>query len=122
MEGGNGSAGAADEFDDWPIVLAVDLACEGMNRKSMLALLGVKGAVQQGGCHLGGTVDGDPCFCSSPPSCCHIFHLSVESSVFTVLCLISLSFPFHALLSCFCFFFSLSPFLSFFFSSLHIHV
>lgn len=46
------------EFDDWPIVPAVDLACTGMNRKSMVALgrsptlFSVKGAVQQGGCHL----------------------------------------------------------------------
>lgn len=35
-------AGTVDEFDDWPIVLAVDLACRGMNRKSMKALLRVK--------------------------------------------------------------------------------
>ena len=35
-------AGTVDELDDWPIVLAVDLACRGMNRKSMGALLFVK--------------------------------------------------------------------------------
>lgn len=36
MDGGwDGSA--ATEFDDWPIVPAVDLACSGMNRKSMAA-------------------------------------------------------------------------------------
>lgn len=35
-------AGTVDEFDDWPIVLAVDLACRGMNRKSMEALFCVK--------------------------------------------------------------------------------
>lgn len=35
-------AGTVDEFDDWPIVLAVDLACRGMNRKSMEALRRVK--------------------------------------------------------------------------------
>lgn len=96
MEGGNGSAGAADEFDDWPIVLAVDLACKGMNRKSMLALLGVKGAVQQGGCHLAGTVDGDPCSLLSPP-----IMLSYFPPFCGIKCLISLPFPFHALLSCF---------------------
>ncbi len=31
----DGSSGAAAQFDDWPIVLAVDLVCMGMNRKSM---------------------------------------------------------------------------------------
>lgn len=44
------------EFDDCPIVLAVDLACRGMNRKSMVALLSVKGELQQDGCHLKRTV------------------------------------------------------------------
>lgn len=54
--GWDGSAGTVDEFDDWPIVLAVDWVCKRMNRKSMVALLSVKGAVQQGGCHPKGTV------------------------------------------------------------------
>lgn len=54
VDGGwDGSAGAVAEFDDWPIVLAVDLACTGMNRKSMAALergsapFQVKGAVRK---------------------------------------------------------------------------
>lgn len=39
---GSGAA-TVDEVDDWPIVLAVDLACRPVNRKSMVALLPVKG-------------------------------------------------------------------------------
>lgn len=35
--GWDGSAGTVAQLDDWPIVLAVDLACTGMNRKSMVA-------------------------------------------------------------------------------------
>lgn len=31
------SGGTVAEFDDWPIVLAVDLVCSEMNRKSMVA-------------------------------------------------------------------------------------
>lgn len=35
------SGSTVAEFDDWTIVLTVDLACTGMNRKSMVAKGGV---------------------------------------------------------------------------------
>jgi len=41
IEGGAGVLVTGAQFDDWPIVLAVDLACTGMNRKSMAARGGV---------------------------------------------------------------------------------